>query len=53
MVFIKGIAKTDMTRFWQYIFEFCKEDFSCVSVWILIGAMGSLAVMICLFFIMS
>lgn len=45
-MFTKSMAKTDMIMFWQSIFEFCKEDFTCVLGWLLAGILGFLAVII-------
>ena len=33
-MFLNGPAKTEMLRFWQYLFEMCDEDFTCVLGWI-------------------
>jgi hypothetical protein len=52
-MFIKGMAKTNMLGFWQFIFDFCNEDYSCVLGWILIGVLGFLAVLMGLFFMMK
>jgi hypothetical protein len=45
-MFVKGMAKTNMMGFWQFIFDFCNEDYSCVLGWIAIGVLGFLAVII-------
>jgi hypothetical protein len=45
-MFVKGMAKTNMMGFWQFIFDFCSEDYSCVLGWIVIGILGFLAVLI-------
>ena len=45
-MFVKGMAKIEMMGFWQFIFDFCNEDYSCVLGWILIGILGLLAVVI-------
>ena len=50
---VKSLAKTDMLMFWQFMFEFCKEDFSCVLGWLLAGILGFLAVLIGLGMIMT
>ncbi len=47
MMFGKTLAKTDMLGFWQYMFELCNEDFSCVLGWLLAGVLAFLAVVIC------
>ena len=41
-----------MVKFWQYIFEYCKEDSSCVYGWMVIGITGLLLVLICGFFLL-
>jgi hypothetical protein len=45
-MFAKVMAKTQMLGFWQVLFDYCNEDYSCVLVWIVIGALGFLAVVI-------
>ena len=40
-----------MVRFWQFIFEYCKEDSSCVYGWMAIGITGLLLFLICGFFL--
>ena len=50
---VKSLAKTDMLMFWQFMFDFCKEDFSCVLGWLLAGILGFLAVLIGLGMIMT
>ena len=45
-MFVKSLAKTEMLKFWQFMFDFCKEDFSCVLGWLLVGVLGFLAVAI-------
>ena len=30
MMFVKTLAQTKMWGFWQYMFDLCSEDFSCV-----------------------
>jgi hypothetical protein len=29
-MFVKTLAQTKMMGFWQYMFDFCNESFSCV-----------------------
>ena len=29
-MFVKTMAQTKMLGFWQYMFDFCNESFSCV-----------------------
>ena len=45
-MFVKTLAKTDMLMFWQFMFEFCKDDYSCVLGWLLAGILAFLAVVI-------
>ncbi len=45
-MFVKSMAKTEMLGFWQFIFDFCNEGYSCVLGWILVGILGLLAVVI-------
>jgi hypothetical protein len=49
-MFVQGMAKTNMMGFWQFIFDFCNEGYSCVLGWIMVGVLGFLAVLIGLFF---
>jgi hypothetical protein len=44
----QGMAKTEMTRFWQFLFDFCNEDYSCVLGWLLLGILAFLAVIVSL-----
>jgi hypothetical protein len=41
-MFVKTLAQTKMWGFWQYMFDFCNESFSCV--------LGSLTAIILVFF---
>lgn len=45
-MFVQGMAKTEMTRFWQFMFDFCHEDYSCVLGWLLTGIVLFLAVIV-------
>ena len=45
-MFVKTLAKTDMLMFWQFMFEFCKDDYSCVLEWLLVGILAFLAVVV-------
>ena len=45
-MFLRGMAKTEMMGFWQFIFDFCDEGYSCVLGWILVAILGMLAVVI-------
>jgi len=47
-MFLQNMAKTEMTRFWQFIFDFCHEDYSCVLGWLLVGILAFLVVIVCL-----
>ena len=43
---VRSLAKTEMLKFWEFMFDFCKEDFSCVLGWLLVGTLGFLAVLL-------
>ena len=45
-MFAQYMAKTEMMGFWQVIFDFCNEGYSCVLGWILVGIVVFLAVII-------
>ena len=45
-MFVKSLAKTEMLKFWQFMFDLCNEDFNCVLGWLLAGILGFLAVVI-------
>jgi len=47
-MFVQSMAKTEMTRFWQFLFDVCSEDYSCVLGWLLLGILAFLAVIVCL-----
>jgi uncharacterized protein YhhL (DUF1145 family) len=47
------LAKTNMLMFWQYLFDYCNEDYSCVLGWILSVILGFLAVLMCLILMMK
>jgi hypothetical protein len=51
-MFVGYMAKTNMLGFWQFIFDYCNENYSCVLGWIMIGILGFVAVLIGLFFMM-
>jgi len=40
------MAKTEMTRFWQFMFEYCNEEYSCVLGWGMAGVIAFLAVVL-------
>jgi hypothetical protein len=43
-MFVQGMAKTEMTRFWQFIFDSCNEEYSCVVGWGIAGVVAFLGV---------
>ena len=43
-MFVQRMAKTEMTRFWQFMYDFCNEDYSCVLGWGIVGILAFLAV---------
>ena len=43
-MFAQYMAKTNMLGFWQFIFDYCNENYSCVLGWILVGIVVFLAV---------
>ena len=45
-MFAQYMAKTEMMGFWQFIFDFCNEGYSCVLGCVLVGSLGFLAVVI-------
>jgi hypothetical protein len=45
-MFAQYMAKTNMLGFWQFIFDYCNENYSCVLGWILVGIVVFLAVII-------
>jgi high-affinity Fe2+/Pb2+ permease len=51
-MFVQYMAKTNMLGFWQFFFDYCNENYSCVLGWIMIGVLGLVVVLIGLFFIM-
>jgi hypothetical protein len=52
-MFVQHMAKTEMTRFWQFIFEFCNEQFSCVLGWGMAGVIAVLAIVLTLGFLIT
>jgi hypothetical protein len=42
-MFVQHMAKTEMTRFWQFMFDFCNEDYTCVFGWGTAGVIVFLA----------
>lgn len=52
-MFIKILAKTEMLGFWQYMFNHCNEDFTCVLGWLLGGILGFLAVLMSLGYLIT
>ena len=45
-MFAQYMAKTNMLGFWQFIFDYCSENYNCVLGWILVGVVVFLAVII-------
>jgi hypothetical protein len=45
-MFVQYMAKTNMLGFWQFIFDYCNENYSCVLGWMLVGIVVFLAVII-------
>ena len=45
-MFAQYMAKTNMLGFWQFIFDYCHENYSCVLGWMLVGIVVFLAVII-------
>jgi len=43
-MFVQSMAKTEMTRFWQFLFDYCNEEYSCVLGWSTAGVIAFLAV---------
>jgi hypothetical protein len=43
-MFVQYVAKTEMTRFWQFMYDFCHEDYSCVLGWGIVGVLAFLAI---------
>lgn len=46
-MFVPSMAKTEMTRFWQFMFDFCHEDYYCILGWGIVGVLGFLGVVMC------
>ena len=51
-MFVQYMAKTNMMGFWQFIFDYCNEGYSCVLGWIMVGILGFVVVLIGVFFMM-
>ena len=45
-MFVRGMAKTEMTRFWQSMFDYCHEDYSCVLGWGMTGIVVFLVIIV-------
>jgi hypothetical protein len=45
-MFAQDMAKTNMLGFWQFLFDYCNENYSCVLGWILVGIVVFLAVIV-------
>jgi hypothetical protein len=44
MMFLNSPAKTEMIKFWQFLFDNCNEDFTCVLGWLTAGLLVFLGV---------
>ena len=45
-MFVKILAQNKMWGFWQYMFDLCNEDFSCVLGWLTAGLLAFLAILL-------
>ena len=45
-MFVQYMAKTEMTHFWQFMFDLCNEEYSCVLGWGLGGVVAILGVVL-------
>ena len=52
-MFVPGMAKTEMTRFWQFLFDLCHEEYSCVLGWGMAGVIAFLAVVLAFGFLIT
>jgi hypothetical protein len=52
-MFVQGMAKTEMTKFWQYIFDACNEGYSCVLGWGMAGVVVLLVIIVGLGYMMK
>jgi hypothetical protein len=52
-MFVQNMAKTEMTRFWQSMFDYCHEDYSCVLGWGMTSIVVVLVILIGLVFMMK
>jgi hypothetical protein len=52
-MFVQGLAKTEMTRFWQFMFDYCNEGYSCVLGWGMAGVVVVLVVIVGLVYMMN
>ena len=52
-MFVQGMAKTEMTKFWQYIFDACNEGYSCVLRWGMAGVVVLLVIIVGLGYMMK
>ena len=46
IMFVQQMAKTEMTHFWQFMFNLCNEEYSCVLGWGLGGVVAVLGVVL-------
>jgi len=47
-MFLNSPAKTEMIRFWQFMFDSCGEDFTCVLGWLTAGLLVFLGIVMAL-----
>jgi len=52
-MFVQYMAKTEMTRFWQFMFDYCNEEYSCVLGWGMAGVIAFLAIVLALGFLIT
>ena len=44
-MFVQQMAKTEMTHFWQFMFNLCNEEYSCVLGWGMGGVIAFLVLL--------
>ena len=45
IMFVQQMAKTEMTHFWQFMFNLCNEEYSCVLGWGMGGVIAFLVLL--------
>jgi hypothetical protein len=45
IMFVQHMAKTEMTHFWQFLFNLCNEEYSCVLGWGMGGVIAFLVLL--------